>query len=58
MTSPTYEGFSADIPEIAKLCKKHNAKLLIDGAHGALYPFDPENFAETGLNVDGVDIVV
>ncbi len=39
ITSPTYEGFVADIPKIKTICKQHNVKLIVDEAHGALYPF-------------------
>ncbi|MBO5738816.1 aminotransferase class I/II-fold pyridoxal phosphate-dependent enzyme [bacterium] len=39
ITSPTYEGFVADIIGIKNLCAKHNTILIVDEAHGALYPF-------------------
>lgn len=39
ITSPTYEGFVADVKNISKLCKNNNVKLIVDEAHGALYPF-------------------
>ena len=39
ITSPTYEGFAADIGGISALCKKYSVKLIVDEAHGALYPF-------------------
>ena len=39
VTSPTYEGFVADIPKISEICKKRNVILIVDEAHGALYPF-------------------
>jgi len=39
VTSPTYEGIVSDIKKIKKICEKHNAYLIIDEAHGALYPF-------------------
>lgn len=42
ITSPTYEGFCADIQEISKLCKEYGVKLIVDEAHGALYPFSDE----------------
>ena len=42
ITSPTYEGFAADIREIAKLCHDKGVKLIVDEAHGALYPFSAE----------------
>lgn len=39
VTSPTYEGVVSDIKAIAKVCKKNNVVLIVDEAHGALYPF-------------------
>ncbi|MCQ2755024.1 MAG: aminotransferase class I/II-fold pyridoxal phosphate-dependent enzyme [bacterium] len=39
ITSPTYEGLVADIRGIKQICDKHNVKLIVDEAHGALYPF-------------------
>lgn len=42
VTSPTYEGVVSDINEISKICKKYGAYLIVDEAHGALYPFCDE----------------
>lgn len=39
ITSPTYEGFSADVVNISKLCNQKGITLIVDEAHGALYPF-------------------
>ncbi|MBP3924961.1 aminotransferase class I/II-fold pyridoxal phosphate-dependent enzyme [bacterium] len=39
VTSPTYEGVTSDIKELKKVCQKHGAYLIVDEAHGALYPF-------------------
>ncbi len=39
ITSPTYYGVCAQIEAIAALCRKHGAKLLVDEAHGAHFPF-------------------
>ena len=39
ITSPTYEGFSADVVNISKLCNQKGIMLIVDEAHGALYPF-------------------
>jgi len=39
ITSPTYEGIISDIEEIKAICERHNAYLIVDEAHGALYPF-------------------
>ena len=39
ITSPTYEGFVADIKTISEICRSKNITLIVDEAHGALYPF-------------------
>lgn len=39
VTSPTYEGFASDISALKEICKKNDAYLIVDEAHGALYPF-------------------
>lgn len=39
ITSPTYEGVVSDIFSISKICKKYGTYLIVDEAHGALYPF-------------------
>lgn len=39
VTSPSYEGIISDIEEIKAICEKHNTFLIVDEAHGALYPF-------------------
>ncbi len=39
ITTPSYEGIVTDIKEISKICKKYNVYLIVDEAHGALYPF-------------------
>lgn len=39
VTSPTYEGFVTDIQKIKNICKSYNTILIVDEAHGALYPF-------------------
>lgn len=39
VTSPTYEGVVSDISAIKELCKKYGTYLIVDEAHGALYPF-------------------
>jgi len=33
VTSPTYNGITADLIELAKICHKHNKLLLVDEAH-------------------------
>ena len=42
ITSPTYEGFVARVNDIADLCHKNDVTLIVDEAHGALYPFSDE----------------
>ena len=39
VTSPTYEGIVSDIKSIKQICEKFNTYLIVDEAHGALYPF-------------------
>ncbi len=39
VTSPHYEGVVSDIPKLVELCHKYQAYLIVDEAHGALYPF-------------------
>jgi len=39
ITSPSYEGIISDIEEIKIICERHGAFLIVDEAHGALYPF-------------------
>jgi lysine decarboxylase len=42
ITSPSYEGIISDIEEIKSICERHEAFLIVDEAHGALYPFSDE----------------
>lgn len=42
VTSPTYEGIVSDIKSIADICHKYSAKLFVDEAHGAHFPFSSE----------------
>lgn len=39
ITSPSYYGVVSDIKTLTELCHKYNAYLIVDEAHGALYPF-------------------
>lgn len=39
ITSPSYEGVVSDVAKIKEICSKHGAYLIVDEAHGALYPF-------------------
>ena len=42
VTSPSYEGIVSDIQGIKAVCEKYGAYLIVDEAHGALYPFSDE----------------
>lgn len=48
ITSPSYEGIVSDIPQISKICKKYGVVLIVDEAHGALYPFS-DNLPQTAI---------
>lgn len=48
ITSPTYEGFVADVKSISDFCHANNVTLIVDEAHGALYPFS-ENLPESAV---------
>lgn len=50
VTSPTYEGIVSDIQALKSLCSKYNAYLIVDEAHGALYPFS-ENLPESAVKI-------
>jgi len=49
ITSPSYEGFVSDIKSIKAICEKYGAYLIVDEAHGALYPFS-EELPETAIH--------
>ena len=50
VTSPTYEGVTSDIQKISEICHRYGAKLIVDEAHGALYPFFDE-LPESAVNI-------
>jgi arginine/lysine/ornithine decarboxylase len=56
ITSPTYEGVVSDIRSISEICHKHGAKLFVDEAHGAHFPFS-DYFPENALKCKA-DVVV
>lgn len=59
LTSPTYEGVVSNIKSISKVCHKHNAKLFVDEAHGAHFPFSsdfPEEAVNCGANAAVVSL--
>ncbi len=39
ITSPTYYGLMSDVDGIAKVCQEFGCKLIVDGAHGAHFPW-------------------
>lgn len=39
LTSPTYEGLGSDIRRISEICRQHDCLLIVDEAHGSLWPF-------------------
>lgn len=39
VTSPSYEGVVCKIKDLQEVCRKYGAYLIVDEAHGALYPF-------------------
>lgn len=50
VTSPSYEGIVSDIKAIKKVCEKHSAYLIVDEAHGALYPFS-DKLPQSAVNI-------
>lgn len=56
ISSPTYEGIASDIGKLSQLCRKHHILLLVDEAHGALWPFS-SNLPDSACAFD-VDLVV
>ena len=53
ITSPTYEGVVSDIKSIAGVCHRYGARLLVDEAHGAHFPFSgsfPQNAVQCGAD--------
>lgn len=56
ITSPTYEGIVSDVAKIKEICKKYGAYLIVDEAHGALYPFC-DKLPASAINL-GADFVI
>ena len=56
ITSPTYEGVCSDMEAIAAICHAHSARLLVDEAHGAHFPFH-ERFPKPAVTC-GADAAV
>lgn len=54
LTSPTYEGFSMPLREIAEALHKRNRLLIVDAAHGAHFgmaDYLPENAVDAGADI-------
>jgi len=49
ITSPTYEGLTADVSAIADICHAHGTALLVDAAHGAHLGFS-EKFPASAVS--------
>ncbi len=56
ITSPTYDGVTSPIREIARVAHRHGIPLIVDEAHGAHFSFHPY-FPESALE-QGADVVV
>ncbi|MBQ3516362.1 MAG: aminotransferase class I/II-fold pyridoxal phosphate-dependent enzyme [Lachnospiraceae bacterium] len=56
LTSPTYEGITSDIKEIAEVLHKRDIILIVDEAHGAHFGFH-EAFPESAIK-QGADLVI
>ncbi|MBQ3331016.1 MAG: aminotransferase class I/II-fold pyridoxal phosphate-dependent enzyme [Ruminococcus sp.] len=53
VTSPTYEGVVSDIRSISEICHRYGARLFVDEAHGAHFPFSdsfPKNAVQCGAD--------
>lgn len=53
ITSPTYDGITSDVREIAKIAHSYEIPLIVDQAHGAhfgIHPSYPENAVKEGAD--------
>ena len=50
LASPSYEGIVSNISLISDACRAKNIKLIVDEAHGALYPFS-EKLPQTSIGI-------
>lgn len=55
ITSPTYEGFASDIKAIKQVCDEYGVILIVDEAHGALYPFS-DRLPQSAVKIAGFTI--
>ena len=58
VTSPTYEGFTSDIAQLADIAHSHGALLIVDEAHGAHLPFCGGEYFPPSALYQGADIVI
>ena len=56
ITSPTYDGVSSDVQEIADMVHRYELPLIVDQAHGSHFGFHPA-FPENAV-VQGADAVI
>lgn len=52
VTSPDYTGKTADISALSGICKKYNARLIVDNAHGTHLKFLPQDVHPITLGAD------
>lgn len=61
LTSPTYEGIGSDIEGILRVCKRYGVALMVDEAHGSLWPFSdklPKSACHVEVSGQTCDLVV
>ena len=59
ITSPTYEGVASDIKSISEICRRYGARLFVDEAHGAHFPFSeffPKSAIELGADASVISL--
>lgn len=56
LTSPTYDGITARVGEIARVAHRYGVPLIVDGAHGAHFGFHPA-FPDSPVH-QGADLTV
>lgn len=50
VTSPSYYGVASDIKALKEICTKYGTYLIVDEAHGALYPFS-DKLPQSAVNI-------
>ena len=59
ITSPTYEGICSNTETLARICHKYGARLIVDEAHGAHFPFHhafPKSAMDCGADISVVSL--